>query len=66
MKVKNPVSQNIRIFPKINQKRICKTELIFLYFFHTHANKRLPEDKENVSGYACNHGSPRGNETLRP
>ncbi len=26
MKVKNPISQNIRIFPKINQKRICKTE----------------------------------------
>ncbi len=26
MKVKNPVSQNIRIFPKIDQKMICKTE----------------------------------------
>ncbi len=26
MKVKNPISQNIRIFPKINQKRISKTE----------------------------------------
>ncbi len=26
MKVKNPISQNIRIFPKINQKRICQTE----------------------------------------
>ncbi len=22
--------------------------------------------KKNVSGYVCNHGSPRGNETLRP
>ncbi len=34
MKVKNPVSQNIRIFPKINQKnkknkRICKIEKFF-------------------------------------
>ncbi len=27
MKVKNPVSQNIRTFPKINKKkRICQTE----------------------------------------
>ncbi len=26
MKVKDPVTQNIRIFPKINQKRICQTE----------------------------------------
>ncbi len=26
MKVKNPVSQNIRIFPKINQKSISKTD----------------------------------------
>ncbi len=27
MKVKNPISQNIRIFPKINnKKRICQTE----------------------------------------
>ncbi len=30
MKVKNPVSQNIRIFPKINKKkRICTTEKFF-------------------------------------
>ncbi len=27
MKVKNPISQNIRIFPRINKKkRICRTE----------------------------------------
>ncbi len=26
MKVKNPVSQNITIFPKINQENICKTQ----------------------------------------
>ncbi len=34
MKVKNPVSQNIRIFPKINQKkkkRICKSEMFKLF-----------------------------------
>ncbi len=33
MQVKNPVSQNIRIFPKINQKkkRICKTEKFKLF-----------------------------------
>ncbi len=31
MKVKNPESQNIRIFPMINQKRLCKTEKFKFY-----------------------------------
>ncbi len=31
MKVKNLVSQNIRIFAKINKKRICKTEKFKLF-----------------------------------
>ncbi len=32
MKVKNPVSQNIRIFPKINQKK--DLQLILIFDFH--------------------------------
>ncbi len=34
MKVKNPISQNIRIFPKINQKRICQTEKFKFKYVH--------------------------------
>ncbi len=35
MKVKNPVSQIIRIFTKINQKSICKTEKFKLFKVHS-------------------------------
>ncbi len=43
MKVKNPVSQNISIFLKIIQRRICKTEKFkfFKAFSFMHALNTL-------------------------
>ncbi len=36
MKVKNPVSQNIRIFPKINQKKGCAKQKRSSYLKYVH------------------------------
>ncbi len=34
MKVKNPESQTIRIFSKMNKKRICNTETFMFKYVH--------------------------------
>ncbi len=68
MKVKNAVSLSIRIFPKINQKIICKTEKFKFFkvcsFMHSILGRGSFSTNSSISEVWHGSDQPRG--TIEP